>query len=101
MGHFFGLRWQAQRDTASLATFALASKLSGTLNRSTFYVAKLTKEKRCGATLPTLQKRGPIAFLHATVLAISSAKLRRGKVMLRNAFVLSVAKRKLGKFFRM
>ncbi|PYK85238.1 MAG: hypothetical protein DME40_18095 [Verrucomicrobia bacterium] len=52
MGHFFGLRWQAQRDTALLATFALASKLSGTLNRSTFYVAKLTKEKRCGANFP-------------------------------------------------
>ena len=36
-----------------------------------------------------------------TVLAISSAKLRRGKVMLRNAVILSVAKRKLRKFFRM
>jgi len=41
--HFFGLRWQAQRDAALLAAFALAdyqsgdtSKLSGTLNQSDF-----------------------------------------------------------------
>ena len=36
-----------------------------------------------------------------TVLAISSAKLRRGGIMLRNAMILSVAKREFGKFFRM
>ena len=36
-----------------------------------------------------------------TVLAISSAKLRRVGIMLRNAMILSVAKREFGKFFRM
>src|SRR2546430_2962985 len=48
-----------------------------------------------------IPKRGPIAFLRAHSLGINSAKLRRGKVMLGNALVLGVAKRKVGKFFRM
>jgi hypothetical protein len=61
-----------QRDAALLAAFALGDhqsgdfpKLSGTLNRSTFLAAKLSKEKRRGAALSTgLQKCCPIAFSH-------------------------------------
>src|SRR5205823_9401164 len=63
--------------------------------------AKLSKEKRGGATLPTALRKMRSYCLSTRPQSFNSAKLKRGKIVMCNALILSVAKRKLGKFFRM